>query len=187
MQIKAACLCFVKRELRSNLIWASNWTLLFLFFMPRRQLLNTMLKIVCQKDKKLFSVPEFSSAADLMWKKRYFCKSTHAGILYIHFPVSQISWNLRGREENKRRKRKRGHQGSDFLFLCFCLPCLGKIPQVWIINLLSAFDLFGLSLLSNYMQSLASFGGSYFNSISSLPPIWPTTYLATSCSKLDLI
>lgn len=62
-----------------------------LFFVQRWQLLNTILKIVCQKDKKLFPVPEFSSVADLMWKKRYFCKSTHAGILYIHFPASQIS------------------------------------------------------------------------------------------------
>lgn len=87
---------------------------------------------LCQKDQKLFSVSEFSSAADLRKEKAFFFEQKYTCRNSIHtFPsVPDFMKPVREGRKLRREEGKRGHQGSDFLFLCFLLLCLRKIPQV---------------------------------------------------------
>lgn len=79
-------------------------------------------------------------------EEKIFCKKkyTRRNSKHIYLSVPDF---MKPEEKKKKRELSR-HQGSYFLFLCFLPPSVsGRILRVWIINFLSAFDLYGLSLL----------------------------------------
>lgn len=129
-----------------------------------------------------FQHPSFIST-DLMWENRYFARVRHAGILYIYISqCPRFCETCKGGKKKKMRKEKGSEQTPGIIFLIPLFSPLsvsGRILRVWIINSLPAFDLYGLSLLSNYMRDLSFCGAHSFNSISAFHLVWNPTSLAT--------
>lgn len=97
-----------------------------------------------------------------------FWKSTHAVILNIYC-ITQCPRFHETCKEKKNWADTRDHISYSSVFS----PSVsGRILWLWIINSLSAFDLYSLSLLTNYMRNLSFVWADSFNSISALHLAW---------------